>query len=243
MEHKHKDRIAVVGGTSGIGRASVERLASAGYDVIAIGRDRAKLTDLERSTATASGRVTAVQADGGDADAMRKLFQEHGPLNGLVIAASGAKGAGPFTSLSLDVLRRGFEEKFWVHLTTLQAALGTLAPDASITLITAVSARSAAPGTAGLGSINGALETIVPTLARELAPLRVNAVSPGMIDTPWWNAFPDDVRKQWSEQYSASVPLHRVGRAEEVAHAVQFLIENRYVTGSVVEVDGGAHLV
>ncbi len=245
MNDIHNRRVAVVGGTSGIGRAAVETLCEAGYTVLATGRDRTKLADLERAVRAASGRgsLVASQADAADSAAMRILLLEHRPIDHLVIAASGGKGGGPFASLALEDLREGFEAKFWVHLATLRGALEALAPAASITLITAASARAAMRGTAGLAAINGALETMVPILARELAPRRVNAISPGIIDTPWWSALPQTAREEVFAGYSASVPLGRVGEAQEVAHAVKFLIENRYVTGSVIEVDGGFHTV
>jgi NAD(P)-dependent dehydrogenase (short-subunit alcohol dehydrogenase family) len=238
-------RIAIVGATSGIGLATAELLRARGHAVLAIGRDPAKLDALARSADSAAGTGSLVvgRADGGNHDALRALLQTHAPIDDLVIAASGGKGAGPFAGLALDELRAGFEQKFWVHLTTLQAALDGLAPDASITLITAVSARTAMPGTSGLAAINGALETMVPILARELAPRRVNAISPGIIDTPWWNGVPEDARGEIFAAYAASTPLGRVGAAPEVAHAIAFVVENRYVTGSVLEVAGGFQVV
>jgi|HubBroStandDraft_1064217.scaffolds.fasta_scaffold01310_6 NAD(P)-dependent dehydrogenase (short-subunit alcohol dehydrogenase family) len=238
-------RIAVVGATSGIGRAAAELLRARGHAVLAIGRDPAKLDALARAadSAAAAGSLVVGRADGADGDAVRALLHTHAPIDDLVIAASGGKGAGPFAGLALDELRAGFEQKFWVHLTTLQAALDGLAPDASITLITAISARTAAPGTSGLAAINGALETMVPILARELAPRRVNAISPGIIDTPWWAGVPEPARGEIFAAYAASTPLGRVGEAHEVAHAIAFVVENRYVTGSVLEVAGGYQMV
>jgi NAD(P)-dependent dehydrogenase (short-subunit alcohol dehydrogenase family) len=125
----------------------------------------------------------------------------------------------------------------------LQAALDVLASDASIVLMTGASARAAMLGTSGLAAINGALETMVPVLARELAPRRVNAISPGIIDTPWWDRIAAPVREEMIAGYTATIPMGRVGQAREVADAVAFLIDNQYVTGSVLELDGGFHTV
>ena len=106
------------------------------------------------------------------------MFHRIGCFDHLVLAASGGAGAGRFESLDASALRRGFEAKFWTHWNAVQAALPHLAANGSITFITAASSRLANPGTSGLAAINGALERMVPTLARELAPRRVNAVSP-----------------------------------------------------------------
>jgi NAD(P)-dependent dehydrogenase (short-subunit alcohol dehydrogenase family) len=166
------------------------------------------------------------------------LFARLNRVGHLVIAASGGSGAGPFRSVETDALRRGFEAKFWVHWNTAQAAVAHLDPNGSITFVTAASSRLANPGTAGLAAINGALERMVPTLARELAPLRVNAVSPGVIDTPWWSDKP----KEMFEAFSRKAPLARAGRPDEVADAIAFLVRNAFVTGIVLDVDGGLHL-
>lgn len=102
------------------------------------------------------------------------------------------RGSGPIATLDPEQLAAGFEGEFWPFPRILQAALPHLRADGSVTFVTASSARAAFPGTAGLAAINGALEAMVPPLAVELAPLRVNAVSPGVIDTVGWNNVPVD---------------------------------------------------
>ncbi|WP_433367243.1 SDR family oxidoreductase [Actinoplanes sp. CA-142083] len=106
-----------------------------------------------------------------------------GAIDWLVVSLSGGEGAGPIAGLDVAALRRAFDAKFWAHLTTLRAALPRLAPTGSITLIGAISARAAMPGTAGLAAVNGAVEALVKPLATELAPIRVNGVSPGLAAT------------------------------------------------------------
>jgi len=230
-----KPHIVIIGGTSGIGLAAAQRFAAQPASVTIVGRDRARLeTVLEGLGSSTRGEV----ADAADRSALDALFGRIGPIDHMVIAASGGAGAGPFPTLDADGLRRGFEAKFWVQWHAAQASLPHLAKTGSMTFVTAASSRLANPGTSGLAAINGALERMVPTLARELAPLRVNAVSPGVIDTAWWADKPAGM----FEAAGRAAPLARAGRADEVADAIAFLVGNAFVTGIVLDVDGGLHL-
>ncbi|MGF6640052.1 SDR family oxidoreductase [Paraburkholderia tuberum] len=233
-------KVVVLGGSSGIGLALVKRLVAAGASVVAVGRDRAKLDDALLGI---GGQVTSEALDCADRAALGHFFGGLGRIDHLVMTLSGGEGAGPFAELDLAALRRGFEAKFWPQLEAAQTALPTLRRDGSLTFLTAISARIANPGTAGLGAINGALESMIGTLARELAPLRVNAVSPGVIDTPWWDRFPASVKSELFRQQSETLPVRRVGQADDVAHALQFLLENTFMTGAVIECDGGLRLL
>ena len=123
-----------------------------------------------------------------------------------------------------------------------QAALLVLRDDGSLTFVTAGSAGSSRPGTAGLAAVNAAVEAMVPVLAVELAPIRVNAVSPGVIDTPWWDGADPEVRRQAFDTFAATAPAGRVGRPEDVAEAIGFLIDGTFTTGVVLPVDGGSRL-
>ena len=244
MTNARQERSVVVGASSGIGRASAELLARSGHEVLAIGRDRAKLADLEREAAGPAygGRLSVRAADASDVAETRSAFEAFGSFAHLVLALSSARGRGLLATLDLAELRAGFEGKYWPHVATLQASLPFLDAAGSITLITAGSSGAAYPGTAGLAAINGALEAMVPVLAVELAPRRVNSVSPGIIDTPWWSAVPEDARAAMFAQYAAKAPAGRVGRAQEVAEAVAFFVNNAFATGNVLKIDGGARL-
>ena len=231
----HDHRIVIVGGTSGIGLATAKLFANQGASVTVIGRDAAK---LEEAVQTIGGDVNGEAADASDRRNMEAVFGRLRSFDHLVLAASGGGGAGPFAELDVELLRRGFEAKFWVQWNTAQAALPFLARDGSITFVTAASSRLANPGTSGLAAINGALERRVPTLARELTPRRINAVSPGVIETAWWVGKPAGMFESASER----APLGRAGQPEEVADAIAFVVRNRFVTGIVLGVDGGLHL-
>ena len=233
-------KLVVLGGTSGIGLEVARAAAARGARVVIAGRDR---TRADAACASLAGEAVAHALDAGDRSALDAFFDEVGPVDHLVLTLSGGEGGGEFASLDLRALRRGFEAKFWPQLETVQAALPALAPAASVTFVTAVSARIARPGTTGLAAINGALEAMVGGLARELAPRRVNAVSPGVIDTAWWSQAPAAVRQVVFEEQARTLPVGRVGQPEDVAQSVLFMATNGFTTGSIVECDGGLHLL
>jgi NAD(P)-dependent dehydrogenase (short-subunit alcohol dehydrogenase family) len=240
MQSFHGQSVAVVGGSSGIGLELVRRLAGEGARVLAVGRDPAK---LEAALQDIEGPVTGLSVDATDRAALDRLFAQNGAIDHLVLTLSGGEGAGLFAELDLAALRRGFEAKFWPQLQAAQAGLKALAKGGSITFVTAISARIARPGVSGLGAINGALEAMIGSLARELAPCRVNAVSPGVIETPWWDGWPVDAKQAFFEEQIRTLPVARVGRPEDVADTVMFLARNQFVTGVVVPCDGGLHLL
>jgi NAD(P)-dependent dehydrogenase (short-subunit alcohol dehydrogenase family) len=180
-----------VGGTSGIGLATAHAAADAGARVIVAGRSP---ETLERTTAELGGRAHGELVDAADRAAVDALFARIGQFDHLVIAASSGVGAGPLATLSRDDLARGLDGKFWVQWQCAQAALPCISGRGSITFVTGVSARMGNSGTSGLAAINGALGAMVLPLARELGPVRVNAVSPGVIDTPWWAGSPPHSR-------------------------------------------------
>lgn len=232
-------RVGVLGGTSGIGLASAQQLVRAGHQVTIAGRDPGR---LRGALATLMDQADGRTVDATDRVALDSFFEGTGGLGHLVVAVTGARGGGPFRELDLAEVLEGIEAKTLPQLHAVQAALPHLSPNGSITLITAVSARMANPATAGLAVINAGLEAAVRTLAVELAPLRLNAVSPGVIDTPWWQAAPAKRRAGVFTSFAERAPAGRSGTANDVALAVQFLVEASFVTGVTLPVDGGFHL-
>ena len=242
MNNELPRRAAIVGASSGIGRATALGLAVERYDVLAVGRDQRKLDDLhDLCRREGLHNLTVRKADAGDRT-LDPVLEEFAPLGHIVLCLSSALGGGPFAQLNLDDLRAGFEGKFWPYLAALRAALPHLGHGSSVTLVTGASAGASIPGTAGLAAINGALEAMIPILAVDLPQVRVNAISPGVIDTPWWSGFPPEARAQMFADYADAAPARRIGRAEDVAHAIQFVIENSFVTGATIHVDGGLRL-
>jgi NAD(P)-dependent dehydrogenase (short-subunit alcohol dehydrogenase family) len=223
-------RAIVMGGTSGIGLATAEHLTAIGAEVTVTGRDQVKLTRV-------CGRFAgAERLDGTDRDAVAAFFEGFGVFDHLVLAFSpGPVGLGPIREVDMDAVEGAFAGKLFAYLHAISCAQVR----ESITMISAASARAAAPGSVVLAAVNGAVERIVSPLAAELAPIRVNAVSPGVVDTPWWSFLPEEQRQAQFAAVAGSVPVGRVGSAEDVAEAVGYLARASLVTGTILSVDGG----
>ncbi|TWJ03450.1 NAD(P)-dependent dehydrogenase (short-subunit alcohol dehydrogenase family) [Mucilaginibacter frigoritolerans] len=232
--------VVIAGGTSGMGFATAKLLIARGFSVIILGRDIEKLNQaLQELGSNARGK----SVDATDSETLKQSIAEIGRIDHLVVALSGGKGIGRFSELNLNDLRQGFEGKFFPQLQVAQAVLPYIATKGSITFITSISSRSKAIGTAGLGAINGAIEIMVPTLAKELKPLRINAVAPGVINTTWWDFLPPERKQETFSQYNETIPLGRIGEPDDVAGLIATLIENTYITGQVIAVDGGLSLI
>ncbi|GHO49614.1 SDR family oxidoreductase [Ktedonospora formicarum] len=232
-------RVIILGGASGVGLATAKSLVTQGANVIIGGRQAEK---VKQAVAEVGEGASGEAVDAADSEQLRTFFQRVGKFDHLVLTLSGGAGAGPLRTLEMDALGKGFEGKFWPQIRAAQASLETIRRDGSITFVTAISARNSMPGTAGLAAINGALEAMVPPLASELRPLRVNAVSPGIIATPWWNIMPEKQRVAFFKESAAATSVGRVGEPEDVALSIVYLIQNGFVTGSVLECDGGLRL-
>ena len=230
--------VIVFGGSSGIGEATAKQLTSAGAGVTIVGRNAER---LESARVRIGGSVKTASVDATDRASVERYFESIEPFDHLALCHSGGKGAGLFRTLDLDDVRSYIEAKLFAQLIVAQTALRKLKPEGSLTFVSSGSARIPISGTSGLAAVNGAIEAMIPTLAKELAPLRVNAVSPGVIDTPWWDENPEH-RDAVFKQTAAQLPVGRVGRPEDVARAIAYLIDDTFVTGVVLAVDGGAPL-
>ena len=232
-------RVVVIGASAGIGEATAKAFAAQGAEVTITGRAKER---LDQAAQRIGYPVGVAELDATRREALDAFFATR-TVDHLILSASpGAVGAGPVTALAEAALRQAFEGKVFAHVKAIQAALPRLRRDGSVTLITAASARAAFPGTAALAGANGALEAMVGPLAVELAPLRVNAVSPGWIDTHWWHGMPADQRRAYFDAVSAITPVRRIGKPQDVADAVLYLAGAGFVTGTVLECTGGANL-
>ncbi len=225
-------KVVVVGGSSGIGLATAEMAKQEGADVIIASRNAAKLDAVAEKL-----NVVAIPADVTNDQSVVDLFRRAGPVDHVVVTAAQLK-TGPFKTVSMDDVRATMESKFWGAWRVARAA--EIRSGGSLTLVSGFLSVRPRPNSAIVGSANGALESLSRALALELAPVRVNAVSPGVIDTPIRAAMPEEARREMLAKTAASLPVGRVGQGEDIARQILAFMANGFVTGSIVYIDGGA---
>lgn len=232
-------KVLIIGGTAGMGLATARRLAQAGASVVVSGRSQA---NLDAALAQLGAKASGYLADFTDASSLTALLAQVGKIDHLVLAASTNAAWGPFNTISAEALRQAFEGKLIGYWQAFQAALPYLRRDGSVTMLTGAASRTAMPGTAGLAAVNGGITQMAQTLAKELAPLRVNAVSPGLVDTPAYNYLPGEAKAGMFAGTAKSLPVGRTGLPDDIAEAVVYFISNGYTTGALLDVDGGARM-
>jgi NAD(P)-dependent dehydrogenase (short-subunit alcohol dehydrogenase family) len=222
-------KIVVFGGGSGVGLAAAKLLAKRGAEVIVAGRGVEPIEGL---------RTYAV--DGKDVAAVRRFFEEVGPIDHLVITAGATNRGGSFVEEMTDAsFRETFDGKFWVQVTAAHEGARYVKKGGSITFFSGGANRKAMKGMVNIAAVNGALDAIVPALALELAPTRVNAISPGTLRTTYWAGVPDQQLEAIFDRMAKALPTGRVGTADDIAEAVAFVVSNGYLTGAILPVDGG----
>lgn len=230
MDVKGKKAI-VFGGTSGIGLATTKRLAALGANVIAVSRNPDKVKEVPAG-------VTLKKCDVLDRDAMDDLFKECAPFDILISAATGGgRAVGPFLEMDMDGYKASFD-KLWGYANVLRFGTNHMSEDGSIVLVSGAPARKTKPGQVAIGSVGGAVEALVRAVAPEIAPRRLNVVAPGTIDTPMV-AVEGSARTELYIKMTADNIIQRAGTADEVAQGIVFMVENDFVTGTTIDVDGG----
>jgi NAD(P)-dependent dehydrogenase (short-subunit alcohol dehydrogenase family) len=225
-------KVVVVGGSSGIGLATAELARREGADVIIASRNAERLN----AAAEKSG-AKAIVADVTSDESVASLFGGCGPVDHVVVTAAQLR-SGPFKTVAMEDVRSTMEGKFWGAWRVARSA--EIRPGGSLTLVTGFLSMRARPNSAIVGAANGALESLARSLALELAPVRVNAVSPGIIDTPIRAAMPEAARLDLLAKTAAALPVGRVGEGEDIARQILAFMIIGFMTGSIVYLDGGA---
>lgn len=228
-------KVVVVGGTSGIGFATAAMAKHEGADVIVASRSAERLNAAAKSLG-----VAAIAVDVTSDESVASLFERCGKVDHVVVTAAQLR-SGPFKTVAMEDVRSTMEGKFWGAWRVARAA--QIVPGGSLTLVTGFLSVRPRPAAAIVGAANGALESLARSLALELAPVRVNAVSPGIVDTPIRAAMPETARLDMLAKIAAELPVKRVGLGEDIAQQILAFMSNGFATGSIAYIDGGALVV
>ena len=228
-------KVVVVGGSSGIGLATAEMAKAQGAEVVIASRSADKV-----KAAAAKVGAKGIPADVTNDQSVVDLFHACGPIDHVVVSAAQLR-TGPFKTVAMDDVRATLEAKLWGAWRCARAA--EIRPGGSLTLVSGFLSIRPRPNSAIVSAANGALESLTRALALELAPIRVNCVSPGIIDTPIRAAMPEAARKEMLDKTAAGLPVRRVGLGEDIAQQIVGFMTNGFMSGSIVYLDGGALVV
>jgi len=228
-------KVVVVGGSSGIGLSTAELAKNEGAEVTIASRN------VERLKASAEKLgVNAIPTDVTNDESVAQLFRQCGRVDHVVVTAAQLR-TGPFKKVSMEDVRATMEGKFWGAWRVARSA--EIAAGGSLTLVSGFLSIRPRPAAAIVSAANGALESLARSLALELSPVRVNAVSPGIIDTPIRAGMPEAARLNMLTKTAAALPVGRVGVGEDVARQILAFMTIGFATGSIVYLDGGALIV
>jgi NAD(P)-dependent dehydrogenase (short-subunit alcohol dehydrogenase family) len=230
--------VVVIGAGSGIGRAVAVDAANAGATLILGGRTAAPLKETAR---LAGGTVRVVDAS--REEDVQAFFESIGSFDHLV-STIGAGVSGPIVELRADDIRTAMEAKLWAPIFLVKHGAPRIAADGSFTFFSGIRGARPAPKSSITSMVNCGLEGFVKAMALELGPVRVNAISPGIVDSgPFWSRLTPEGRERMFADFALRAPAKRVGVPAEQANAVLFALTNPFLTGSVLPIDGGALLM
>ncbi|MFJ8624594.1 SDR family oxidoreductase [Kitasatospora sp. NPDC093550] len=231
-------RLVVVGAGSHTGRALAKAASAAGAELVLAGPDPRK---LEWTAGELAGPSEVLALDIADERSITDFAARVGRFDHLVSTAA-IPANGPLRELDAADVQRAFSAKVVGPLLLAKHLADLVSADGSFTFFSGVAAWRPAPGRTVMATTNGALAFLVQALAVEIAPVRVNAVSPGIVDTGSWDGLGAD-KEAFLRGVAARNPARRVGNPEDLVKAVLYAVDNPYVTGTVLHVDGGGRLV
>jgi NAD(P)-dependent dehydrogenase (short-subunit alcohol dehydrogenase family) len=231
-------KVVIIGGSSGIGLATARAALEEGASVVIASRSKEK---LEKANHQLDNQAQIYEVNMANKISLQKLFQEVGTLNHLFISAAEPK-SGLLLNTEMEDIRSSFDTRFWGTYCATQLAAPRMPKDGSITYMSGNAAVRPIKGSSVGSASVAAVEAFARGMALELAPIRVNVIRAGLIDTPLLDNYGNQ-RQAIIDGFAKRVPSRRIGSAAEVAEAAIYLMKNRYTTGSILQIDGGALLI
>lgn len=232
-------QVVIIGGSSGIGLGVASASLEAGASVTLVGRTPEKLEAAARHLGNTQ-RVRTFVADATEEAQVRELFQSRPPVHHVVVTSVHAYYA-PVRQFDLAQARRTIDSKLGAAFNIAKHA--RFEGPGSLTFTGGVAADRPGPGGSVIAAVNGALVALARSLALELAPVRVNVISPGWVETPMWDVIAGSAKQERLAQHARRLPVGRVGLPADIGEAVLFLMANGFTTGETLHVDGGHRLV
>jgi NAD(P)-dependent dehydrogenase (short-subunit alcohol dehydrogenase family) len=233
-------KIVILGGTSGIGLATAQAAAAAGAQVIIVSGNEER---VKNTLATLPENSKGYTADLTKEEDIKNLFTQIGVFDHLVFTAGDSLQLNNIEDMQLDEARKYFNVRYWGALAAVKYAIPFINPKGSITLTSGIVSTRPVKGWSLGASICAAMEGFTRAMAIELAPVRVNIVSPGIIRTNLWSGMSEEDREGMFKHLSETLPVKQIGQANDLAQTYLYLMQQPFTTGQVLIVDGGGVLV
>ncbi len=236
-------KIVIVGGSSGIGLGVAAAALDRGAEIVIVGRTPGKL-QAAASSLGANRSLRTFAADMTSEAEVARMFGDVGPFDHLVSTAGAPPPGDPIDRTDLDVARRFIDNKLIGAIALAKHAARTLRSGGSMTFTSGINKdRPPVPGGAVVTAIAGSFGYLAHALALELAPTRVNIVSPGWVDTPMWDELVGEAKADFFASMAARLPAKRIAASADIARAYLYLMESEFTTGETIHIDGGQRLI
>ena len=235
----HNKRVVILGGSSGIGLAVAEQAASQGAKLVIASSNAER---VQKAVESLGGDAQGHTLDLSDEQAVETIFAKLGAFDHLVFTAGDSLHLHNLATTDLKQSRRAFELRYWAALAAVKYGSKNIRKGGSVVLTTGVAGQRPQKGWVVAASVCGTIDALTRALAVELAPIRVNAVSPGVVRTNLWQSMSAAEREQMYESVGKSLPVGRVGEPHDIAQAYVFLMQEGFATGQILVVDGGTVL-
>lgn len=236
-------KIVVVGGSSGIGLGAAAAALGKGAKLVIVGRSPKKL-EAAAEMLDAPGRVETMVGDMTREDEIARLFDQVGHFDHLVSTAGAPPPGDPIARTDIDVVRRFVDNKLLGAVLLVKHAVRSLRKGGSITLTSGINKdRPPVPGGAVVSAIAGSFDYLARALSLELAPCRVNVISPGWVDTPMFDELVGDAKHGYFENMAARLPSGKIAAPADIAPAYLYVMESDFTTGETIHIDGGQRLI